>query len=159
MALLVDQAMTTPFDLTYEYRLEIEGGPDDINLYVKNWTRSGFQINWKPIKLGVGRQLVPESIDNEGIALTLRDKSGVWLQYFKDQYKKVAPGGGCVGLPVDYIMNVKRYPLIPIASSADYTEGEPEEFVLVPGEVTGIEHSGESEFSYFTVVLPCWRVI
>lgn len=103
----------TEFVQEWNFRLEIEGQPDEFDLYVKDISYGGFEIGNDEEHCGTATYSWPNMIQPQRISFTARDNYDLRIASFLHGWKsKVVRGDGTVGLPfgIDgYVRKIRIY--------------------------------------------------
>lgn len=127
-----------PFRHPWQFRLDIEGAPQDLDFYVKDISYGPTQIDNDPLKIG-GRILTfPSSAAPVSLSMTVRDHEDERVSKWFDKWaaEAVHPDG-TVGLPYGaggYVKKVRRFFV-----DADGSEEERDVWEMFPvqrGDVT-----------------------
>jgi hypothetical protein len=103
----------TDFKQSWQFRLEIEGQPEDFDIYVKDITHGPTEIENDPTKAG-GRTLTyPTGAAPVNLSMTVRDHQDERIaQWFDAWTAKVVNADGTLNLPYGqdgYVKKVKRF--------------------------------------------------
>lgn len=128
----VRQIVDIKFKYSWQFKLEIEDQPEDMDIYVKDITFGPTEIGNEPVKIG-GRTLTyPNSAEPVTISMNVRDNEDERVAKFFDEWgASTVNKDGTVGLPFGengYVKKVKRYAL---SEAGDYTLNETWEMILV----------------------------
>lgn len=110
MKRLSKQLVHTEFKEPWQFRVEIEGAPDDWDLYCKEVTHTPIELETNSKRVGAhylnylnGSQTLPMSF-------TMRDnENGDIHAWFEEWVGQVVHSDGTWGVPIDYLRTVKLF--------------------------------------------------
>lgn len=98
---LVNKLVNLSFQHSWAYRVEIEGQPQDFELFVKDISYGPIEISTKPLNIGVNRLTYPDGVEPVSISMTMRDhEDGRIFKWFNEWANKVVNGDGTVNPPL-----------------------------------------------------------
>jgi hypothetical protein len=152
------QLVRTPFKFPWQFRLDIEGAPSDLNIYVKDVTYGPTEIENEPMKAG-GRVLTfPTGAQPVSLSMTVRDHEDERVSKWFDEWAgKVSYPDGTMGLPYGddgYVKKVKRYHVD--RDTSEDLRAEWEMFPVQRGDVTETREGGNT-FLEFAVTFVQFR--
>lgn len=155
---IASKLIRTNFKHTWQFRLEIEGAPSDLDFYVKDISYGPTQIENDPIKVG-GRILTyPSSAAPVSLSMTVRDHEDERVSKWFDKRAAMAVHpDGTVGLPYGedgYVLKAHRFHV-----DADGTEEERDVWEMFPvqrGDVTE-SREGTGAFLEFAITFIQFR--
>lgn len=144
MRLMVKRLVGTDFKQAWEFKLEIEGQPEDLDIFVKDITFGPTEIANDPVKVG-GRTLTyPTGAEPVSLSMTVRDHRDERIaNFFDDWAAKVVNDDGTLNLPYGddgYVKKVKRYALN--EDGTDDLRNTWEMFTVQRGDVTESREEG-----------------
>jgi hypothetical protein len=140
----------TPFQQSWQFRVEIEGFTGDIDIYVKDISYGPIEIETEAEKAGMHTLTYPSGTAPVGISMTMRDNQDQRVYTFAKAWcKKIVNEDGTVNLPPDYTKNWKRYSIG--ADSSETLRDEWKVFLTQVGDIT--ESKEEPGFLEFPVTL------
>lgn len=109
---MVKQLVQTPFQQGWQFRVEIDGQPSDLDIYVKEITYGGLTIEYESKQIGSQTLNAPVNKTAGLVTLTVRDhEDGRVAEFFNKKAKKVVNDDGTVNLPIDYLFKMRLYRL------------------------------------------------
>lgn len=111
LRLTVKQLVDTPFQLSWEFRLDIddENAPNDLDIYVKDITYGSIEIETETIKAGMQTLTFPSGTGPVGLSMTMRDNQDRRIyDWFAAWCGKMVNDDGTVNLPSEYIRKAER---------------------------------------------------
>lgn len=147
----------TEFKFPWQFKLDIEGAPDDLDIYVKDISYGPTQIENEPIKVGGTTITYPTGSAPVSLSMTVRDNEDERIaDWFDDWAELVVHEDGTVGLPYGsdgYVKKVKR-----IFVDADGSEEERDEWEMFPVQRGDVTESREGQgFLEFAVTFIQFR--
>lgn len=134
------QLVHTSFVYDWNFKLEIDGAPTDIDFYVKDLSMSLHDVATDDERYGIANQTWPNSENCITLSLTLRENTDARMyNFFMNWHVLVSPGGGVVGLPVDYVRHIRVYNI-----ATDGTETLYRSFSGYPTQVGEMSRSREN---------------
>lgn len=110
----------TEFVQEWNFRLEIEGQPDEFDLYIKDISHGGFEVAADEEKYGAATFSWPVSQNPMRISFTARDNYDLRVSTFlHNWYRKAIINQGVVGLPFGNDGYVKKTAIYHIKSSGE----------------------------------------
>lgn len=113
MRSMAHKLVTTNFKYSWQFRLEIEGAPSDLDIYVKDISYGPTQIENDAIKIGAKILTYPTTSQPVTLSMTVRDNEDERIsKWFDDWAGSVINEDGTVNLPFGdsgYVKNVTRY--------------------------------------------------
>lgn len=143
------QLVTTPFQAGWQYRVEVDGQPSDLDIYVKDITYGAFSIEYEAKEIGTQSIHNPTHKTAGLVTLTVRDNQDARVEaFFTKAAKKVVNPDGTVNLPHEYLLGMRLYYL-----SEDGSEKLAHEWEVAPAECGEITRSRSSlnEFVSFPI--------
>lgn len=135
LRILAHQFVQTNFKHPWQFKLKIDGAPEDLDFYVKDISYGPIQIENEPIKAGGVVMTYPSSKQPVSLSMTVRDNEDERVSKWFDEWADtVAFKDGTFGVPYDYVKNVKRFFV-----DADGNEEERDTWAMYPvqrGDVT-----------------------
>jgi len=146
------------FKHVWQFRLDIEDAPTDLDIYVKDVTYGPTEIENNPMKAG-GRVLTfPSGAQPVSLSMTVRDNEDERVSKWFDEWAaKVVMEDGTFGLPYGadgYVKKVRRY-----FADADGSEEERDMWEMFPvqrGDVTETRE-GSGNFLEFPITFIQFR--
>lgn len=109
---MVRQLVTTPFQQGWQFRVEIDGQPSDMDIYIKEVTYGGLSIEYESKQIGSLTINAPVSKSASVVTVTVRDhEDGRVAAFFEKKAKLVVNPDGTVNLPVNYLFKMRLYRL------------------------------------------------
>lgn len=109
---LVKQLVKTPFQQGWQFRVEVDGQPADLDIYVKEITYGGLTIEYESKQIGSQTLNAPVNKSASVVTVTVRDhEDGRVAAFFEKKAKLVVNPDGTVNLPVDYLFKMRLYRL------------------------------------------------
>lgn len=106
----VKRLVETPFQQGWQWMIEVDDGPENFEIYVKDIEYGGGSIDADVTNVGAGSFGKPMSSNAGEVTMTVRDHiDGRVKAWFKKQLAKVKNPDGTVNLPKDYVFNIKVY--------------------------------------------------
>ncbi len=104
------KAVHTAYRMDCFFRLEIDGMPEDMSLFVKNISYGKGSIISDEKDIGTGVYNSPSKKSAGSLTLTLfDDEDGVISDYIESLKGRIFNEDGTINLPVDYIFKVRIY--------------------------------------------------
>ena len=154
LRLIAKKLVKTPFQQSWQYRVQITGQPEDFDIYVKDITYGPIEIETEAEKAGHTTITWPSGTAPVSISMTMRDHEDQRVRNFIAKLAaKVTNPDGTVNLPIDYLVDWQRFSLL-----SDNTEKETDSWKVYPtqlGDVT--EAREEPGFLEFPVTLIQFR--
>jgi len=141
----VHTLVETDFKQAWAFRLDIDGQPSDMDIYVKDITFGPTEITNDPVKIG-GRILTyPTGAEPVSLSMTVRDHRDEKIAtFFDDWAAEVVNADGTVNLPgikgSGYLRKAKRYALN--EDGTDVLRNTWEVFPVQRGDVTESREDG-----------------
>jgi len=161
LRMISKQLVQTPFQRGWQFRVEIEGQPEDWDLFVKDISYCPFEVQTEEIHLGVQILTYPIAGAPIMVALTMRDHEDRRIyEWFKERVGKVLNSDGTVNLPFGkenaadgYVFEMKRFSLL-----SDNSEKETDVWQVFPTKLGDISQSVEDpEFLEFPIAFVQFR--
>ena len=109
---MVKQLVETPFQQGWQFRVECDGMPSDLDIYVKDVTHGGMAIEYDAKQIGAQTFYMPINMAAAKITITVRDhEDGRIEKWFRSQAGRVLNKDGTVNLPPAYLFNMRLYQL------------------------------------------------
>ena len=106
----VKQLVETPFMQGWQFRLECDGQPSDLDIYVKDVTHGGMAIEYDAKQIGSQTFYMPINMAAPKITSTVRDhEDGRIEKWFRAKAAKVLNRDGTVNLPPAYLFKMRLY--------------------------------------------------
>lgn len=113
LKLLVKQLVKTPFQEGWQYRLDIEGAPDNFDIYTKEINFGPIEIETDHVKAGIQTLTYPVGTTPTNLSVTVRDHQDRRIyDWFTAWASKVINDDGTVNLPSQYKKKVERINLV-----------------------------------------------
>lgn len=110
---LVKQLVQTPFQQGWQFRVEVDGQPSDLDIYVKDITYGAGTIEYESKQIGSLTINAPINKTASLVTVTVRDHEDGRVEAFFDKLAdKVVNPDGTVNLPVDYLVKMRLYRLL-----------------------------------------------
>ena len=116
LRLKVHTLVGTDFKQAWAFKLDIDGQPADMDIYVKDITFGPTEIANDPVKVGGKTLTFPTGAEPVSLSMTVRDHRDERVaKFFDDWATEVVNADGTVNLPgIDgsgYVRKAKRYAL------------------------------------------------
>lgn len=122
------QVSETPFEQGWQFRLNIQDAPSDLDLYVKDISYGATEISTDAKRVGAITFNDPVSAEPVTLALTCRDhEDGRVATWFDSLAARVVNPDGTVNLPAQYLFEVSV-----MALKEDGSEEERERWIVLP---------------------------
>ena len=132
----------TPFLKAYQFRVSITGAPADIDLYAKDVSYGGFDVQVDEEQVGALTYAWPTGEGSHRLSMTLRETADNTIWNFVHDWMRIAVhSDGTVGVPADYVRTAHIYNV-----SDDGTETLWNSFDVFPtqcGEVSRSREAGD----------------
>lgn len=110
---MVKQLVQTPFQQGWQFRVEIDSQPSDLDIYVKDITYGAVTIEYESKQLGSQTINAPINKTAGTVSVTVRDHDDGRVEaFFQKLADKVVNSDGTVNLPVDYLIKMRLYRLL-----------------------------------------------
>lgn len=161
------QLVHTDFVQDWNFRLEIDGAPTDMDFYVKDISISAADVGTDEEKYGAGAVAWPTSENLLHLSMTLReDIDGRIGSFFGNWLSQIMPGKGNVGLPLGvagYVRTITLYNIDVTGAEMPYLtwDGYPTQigdisrsrengnFMELPVTITQFSSLGHKNFGLF----------
>ncbi len=108
----VKQLVETPFMQGWQFRVECDGQPSDLDIYVKDVTHGGMAIEYDAKTIGSQTFYMPLNMAAPKITITVRDhEDGRIEKWFRSKAAKVLNSNGTVNLPPSYLFKMRLFRL------------------------------------------------
>lgn len=136
----VHTLVRTPFLKSYQFRVSISGAPADFDLYAKEISYGGFDVQVDEEQVGSLTYAWPTGDGSHRLSMTLRETPdhSVW-NFVHSWMRIVVHNDGTVGVPAEYIRTAHIYNL-----SDDGTETLWNSFDVFPSQCGEISRSREA---------------
>jgi len=122
---IIKQLVETPFQQGWQFRVECDGQPSDLDIYVKEITYGGTTIEYDTKVIGALAFTSPNNKTPPIITLTVRDhEDGRVLAFFQKKCDGVINKDGTVNLPAKYLIKLRLFRLMSDDSEKLDTEWE-----------------------------------
>lgn len=142
---LVKQLVATDFEKEWLFRIELEGEPQEFDLFVKDISYSIFETATDDEQVGSAVLVWPTGSQSVRVSMTCRDHhDGRVRKFIKNWSAKVVHPDGTVGLPYGANGYVKKCRIH--SQTDDGSENTDEEFEVYPiqcGEVSRSRENGQ----------------
>lgn len=112
---MVRRLVRTEFKFSWQFKIEIEGQPSDLDIYVKDITYGPTEISNEAIKVGSRALTFPTQAQPVSLSMTVRDNIDERVSKFFDSLaSQTVNPDGTVNLPFGangYVKKVTRYNL------------------------------------------------
>lgn len=109
---MIKRLVQTPFQQGWAFRLEMDGQPSDLDIYVKELTYGCIVIEYDNKQIGSQQIAAPVGKSASRVTLTVRDhEDGRVEKFFVGKTKKVLNDDGTVNLPASYLFKMRLYRL------------------------------------------------
>lgn len=106
----VKRLVETPFQQGWQWMIEVDDGPDNFEIYVKDIEYGGGSMDADVTNIGGGSIGKPTSSNAGEVTMTVRDDAKRQVRnWFDKQLAKVKNKDGTVNLPKDYVFTMKVY--------------------------------------------------
>jgi hypothetical protein len=120
LRMLAQRVAKTQFQESAMFRLEIEGEPEDFDVYVKDISYSPVELTNEPIKLGGKTINYPTGLEPVTLSLTVRENPERDISVFFNQLaNSVINANGTFNLPYGEDGYVKQYRLYTVWENGD----------------------------------------
>lgn len=147
----VDQFIMIEKEEGWEFKLEIEEAPPELDLLAKDLEYGPIAITEETKEIGGIQSSQLTGTERVTLTITIRDdKTRKNYNYFKKWAGEMVHADGTFGLPIDYLREVKIY-----NNSNSEWDQEPEVYLMKPitvGDITK-DRSNTTQFNEFPVVL------
>lgn len=110
LRLAVQKAMKTPYQLSAKYKVEIDGQPEDFDMYVKDVSYGIFNLDTEDLNAGSASWVFPQKKEIEEITVTFLDNEDQRIRtWLKDWAEKIVSKDGYVALPSTFVKSMKIY--------------------------------------------------
>lgn len=104
---IIQKMMTTPFLQGWQWMIEIESGPTEFDIFVKDIDFGAGSIDYETFQIGNGAYSIPTFSDCSEVVMTVRDTPDlVVAKWFDEQLAKVKNKDGTFNLPGTYVFTI-----------------------------------------------------
>ncbi|WP_318491902.1 hypothetical protein [Photobacterium leiognathi] len=104
------QLMNTPFIQGWQWCIEADDAPHDMDIYVKDIDFGDGSIDADVFQIGCGSIALPTFSSCGEVSMTVRDHSDLRVsKWFDRQLAKVKNKDGTINLPAQYVFNLKVF--------------------------------------------------
>jgi len=122
----VDELVSLDKQGAWEFCVEIEDAPDEMDILAKDISYEPITINVEEKNYGSVQVAPPMNADRVTLTMTVRDtKDKKLYNWFKWLASQIVHSDGTFGIPVEYVKRVR------IFSSTDKSDPDPDEFYMV----------------------------
>lgn len=113
----VKQSINKNWRMDHLFRVEIEGQPEELILYVKDVAYGKGTIDSKSMEVGTGEFNLPSKKNAGSVTVTFYDdEAGTISAFITSLQKKIFNEDGTINLPVDYLFKIKIFRILQDAS-------------------------------------------
>lgn len=110
---IVKQLVETPFQQGWQFRVECDEQPSDLDIYVREITYGGTTIEYETKVIGAVSMTSPNTKTAPIITLTVRDhEDGRVVKFLDKKCNNVVNKDGTVNLPAQYLFKLRLFRLM-----------------------------------------------
>jgi hypothetical protein len=100
------------FAESWQWRIEIDGAPGEFDFFAKDVTYGPIEIETEAEKIGPKTFTIPTGAAPVSVSMTMKDTpERLIYNWFAEKTNKIFFGDGRVHMPIEYLLNFRRYSL------------------------------------------------
>ncbi|SER35240.1 MULTISPECIES: hypothetical protein [Pseudomonas] len=112
------------------------GTAPNMNMLVIDYSYSALTVRGESVNVGAGTFDKVEGVEAVQLSVTTYDDLGGSVKtWFKDLKRRIAPGDGTVGLPVDYLVRITITQGVPSTKAENASKAFSETYIMRPASI------------------------
>lgn len=141
LRLIAKKLVRTTFQRQWQFRLDIDGAPSDLDFYVKDVSYTAREISTDEEQCGATVLTWPKGITPVRISVTMRDNMDERIRKWVIEWMDtIVYPDGTVGLPSDYVRTARKYIV-----AEDSSETLSDTWQVFPVSIGDISQSRDSD--------------